>query len=40
MALDAPHLKLKRRAPTKDKELLVAARQAAIDKARDLGWIV
>jgi hypothetical protein len=37
---DEPELRLKRRRPTKDHTLLARARQAADDKARELGWIV
>jgi hypothetical protein len=37
---DQPQLILQRRSPDKDPELLARARQAANDKARELGWIV
>jgi hypothetical protein len=33
-------LVLRRRSPTDDYELIVAAWRAASDKARELGWIV
>ena len=35
-----PQLLLKNRAPTKDHTLLAAAWQAAVAKARSLGWLV
>jgi hypothetical protein len=37
---DAPQLVLRRRIETNDHALLARARQAANDKARELGWIV
>ena len=37
---DRPELVLVRRSPTADHELLAAAFQAAVSKARELGWIV
>ena len=37
--IDRPELVLVRRAPTADPELLAAAFQAAVKKARELGWI-
>jgi hypothetical protein len=37
---DRPELALVRRSPTADHELLAAAFQAAVKKARELGWIV
>jgi hypothetical protein len=39
-ASDQPQLILKRRRPTKDHALLTSAWQAAVDKAREIGWIV
>jgi hypothetical protein len=36
---DHPHLLLERRKPTDDHVLLARAYQAAITKARELGWI-
>ena len=39
MRTDRPGLALVRRAPTADHELLAAAFQAAVKKARELGWI-
>jgi hypothetical protein len=36
---DSPQLVLMRRAPSSDHELIVAAFQAAVAKARELGWI-
>ena len=35
-----PHLILRERTKTDDHELLVEALQAAVAKARELGWIV
>ena len=40
MRTDRPQLALVRRSPTADHELLAAAFQAAVNKARELGWIV
>ena len=40
MRTDRPQLALVRRSPTADHELLAAAFQAAVKKARELGWIV
>ena len=40
MRTDRPELVLVRRAPTADHELLAASFQAAVSKARELGWIV
>ena len=37
---DRHELVLVRRSPTADRELLAAAYQAAVSKARELGWIV
>ena len=37
---DRPELALVRRSPTADHELLAAAFQVAVKKARELGWIV
>jgi hypothetical protein len=37
---DRPELALVRRSPIDDHELLAAAFQAAVKKARALGWIV
>jgi hypothetical protein len=37
---DRPQLVLVRRSPTADHELLAASFQAAVKKARELGWIV
>lgn len=37
---DQPHLLLERRMPTDDHLLLARAFQAALSKARELGWIV
>ena len=37
---DRPHLLLERRKPTEDQVLLARALQAAVAKARELGWIV
>jgi hypothetical protein len=37
---DRPELALVRRSATDDHELLAAAFQAAVKKARELGWIV
>jgi len=37
---DPPQLILHRRRPTKDHALIARARQAANDKARELGWIM
>ena len=39
MRTDRPQLALVRRSPTADHELLAAAFQAAVKKARELGWI-
>jgi hypothetical protein len=39
-APDAPHLLLKGRAETVDHALLAASFQAAVAKARELGWLV
>ena len=39
MRTDKPQLALVRRSPTADHELLAAAFQAAVSKARELGWI-
>ena len=40
MRTDRPQLALVRRSPTADHELLAAAFQAAVKKARELGWTV
>ena len=37
---DQPKLVLRRCSPTKDHALIEGSRQAANDKARELGWIV
>lgn len=37
---NSPQLLLMRHAPTSDRELIAAAFQAAVAKARELGWIV
>jgi hypothetical protein len=37
---DRPEIALVRRSPCTDHELLAAAFQAAVKKARELGWIV
>jgi hypothetical protein len=37
---DRPNLLLERRKPTEDQVLLARALQAAVAKARELGWIV
>ena len=37
---DVSHLCLRHRTYTEDHELLAAAYQAAVKKARELGWIV
>ena len=37
---DVPHLCLRHRTYTEDRELLAQAFQAAVSKARELGWIV
>jgi hypothetical protein len=37
---DQPQLILRHRTRTDDNELLAAAFQAAVSKARELGWIV
>jgi hypothetical protein len=37
---DLPHLLLVRRKPTEDHVLLTRAFEAALGKARELGWIV
>jgi hypothetical protein len=35
-----PHLTLLRRRPTKDHSTIASGYQAAVSKARELGWIV
>ena len=37
---DQPHLLLERRKPIDDQVLLARAFQAAVSRARELGWIV
>ena len=37
---DLPRLRLERRKPTGDLQLVAEASQAAVSKARELGWMV